>query len=186
MKDVLIYVRVSSKEQEREGFSLDSQIRLLREYAETNDFIVLHEFVEVETAKQAGRTQFEAMLEFVKVTPGCDTILVEKTDRLYRNLKDWVTIDGLQVDVHLVKEASVVGPNAKSNEKFLHGIKVLMAKNYIENLGEEAHKGMLEKALKGGWPGKAPFGYKNNIENHTIEVEPEGADASYCQMLCMT
>ena len=32
-------------------------------------------------------------------------------------------------------------------EKFMHGIKVLMAKNYVDNLSEETRKGMLEKAV---------------------------------------
>jgi hypothetical protein len=35
------------------------------------------------------------------------------------------------------KENVVIGPDSRSSEKFLHGIKVLMAKNYVENLGEE-------------------------------------------------
>ena len=33
----------------------------------------------------------------------------------------------------------------------MHGIKVLMAKNYIDNLSEEARKGMNEKAEQGIW-----------------------------------
>src|SRR5207249_8712801 len=33
---------------------------------------------------------------------------------------------------------------ARSSEKFMHGMKVLMAKNFIDNLSEETHKGMLE------------------------------------------
>src|ERR1700722_12650241 len=49
----------------------------------------------------------------------------------------------------------------KSSEKFVHGIKVLMAKNYIDNLSEEARKGQLEKAEQGIWPTKAPLGYRN-------------------------
>jgi hypothetical protein len=32
--------------------------------------------------------------------PTVCTLLVENTDRLYRNLKDWVTIDELEVEVH--------------------------------------------------------------------------------------
>ncbi len=31
----------------------------------------------------------------------------------------------------------------------MHGIKVLMAKNYIDNLSEETRKGMTEKAAQG-------------------------------------
>ena len=36
MIDGFIYTRVSSREQEQEGFSLGAQARLLREYAERN------------------------------------------------------------------------------------------------------------------------------------------------------
>ena len=34
-----------------------------------------------------------------------------------------------------------------------------MAKNYIDNLSEEARKGQQEKAEQGIWPTKAPLGY---------------------------
>ena len=50
---------------------------------------------------------------------------------------------------------------SRSSEKFVHGIKVLMAKNYIDNLSEEARKGMQEKAEQGIWPTKTPLGYRN-------------------------
>jgi hypothetical protein len=43
----------------------------------------------------------------------------------------------------------------------MHGIKVLMAKNYIDNLSEEARKGQQEKAEQGIWPTKTPLGYRN-------------------------
>ena len=45
----------------------------------------------------------------------------------------------------------------------MHGIKVLMAKNYIDNLSEETRKGMLEKARAGLWPSYAPVGYLNAL-----------------------
>ena len=91
-------------------------------------------------------------------------ILVEKTDRLYRNLRDWVTLDDLHLTIHLVKENATISPDSRSTEKLVHGIKVLMAKNYVENLGEEASKGMLEKARSGIWPSSAPLGYVNTEE----------------------
>jgi len=72
-------------------------------------------------------------------------LLVEKTDRLYRNLKDYVTVDELDLEIHFVKENVVVSRDSRSSEKFMHGIKVLMAKNYIDNLSEEIKKGCLKK-----------------------------------------
>jgi len=58
MKTAVIYARVSSREQEREGFSIQAQQRLLREYAAKNDFRIIDEFIDVETAKNQGRKRF--------------------------------------------------------------------------------------------------------------------------------
>ncbi len=58
----------------------------------------------------------------------------------------------------------------------MHGIKVLMAKNYVDNLGEETRKGMREKAEQGIWPSKAPTGYRNvpgPNGKKIIEVDPD-------------
>ncbi len=161
LRTCVLYARVSSKEQEQEGYSIQAQLRLLREYAAQQNMQVLQEFVDVETAKTIGRLAFAAMLTYIKKQPSCRTLLVEKTDRLYRNLKDWVTIDEFGLEIHFPKENIVIGPDSRSSEKFLHGIKVLMAKNYVENLGEEASKGMREKAKNGIWPSCAPTGYQN-------------------------
>jgi site-specific DNA recombinase len=157
----VVYARVSSKEQEREGFSIPAQLKLLRDYAEANQIEVAGEHVDVETAKQSGRANFGEMLRYLRKHPSVRTLLVEKTDRLYRNLKDWVTVDELDVEIHFVKEGVVLSQDSRSSEKFMHGIKVLMAKNYIDNLSEETRKGMLEKAEQGIWPTVAPIGYTN-------------------------
>ena len=98
---------------------------------------------------------------YPKAHPAVRVMLVEKTDRLYRNLKDWVTVDELDVEMHFAKEGVVLSRESRSSEKFMHGIKVLMAKNYIDNLSEEARKGMQEKAEQGIWPTKTPLGYRN-------------------------
>jgi site-specific DNA recombinase len=176
---VVLYARVSSKDQEKEGFSIPAQLRLLRDYAETKGFAIAHEFTDVETAKEIGRTNFGQMLAYLKKHPGtCRTILVEKTDRLYRNIKDYATVDELDVAVHLVKENEIISRDSRSSEQFVHGIKVLMARNYSLNLGEETVKGMTEKARAGFYPSCAPVGYRNvdDVDGKRIIVpDPEAA-----------
>ncbi len=93
-----------------------------------------------------------------KHTSPCRTLMVEKTDRLYRNLKDWVTLDELDLSIHFVKENVILSKESRSSEKFMHGIKVLMAKNYIDNLSEETKKGMVEKAEQGDLSFICPLG----------------------------
>jgi site-specific DNA recombinase len=177
-KHAVIYARVSSKEQEKEGFSIPAQLKLLKEYAAAQGFTVAEEYVDVETAKQSGRASFGAMVAYLRVRPSVRVLLVEKTDRLYRNLKDWVTVDELDVEIHFPKEGVVLSRDSRSSEKFMHGIKVLMAKNYIDNLSEEARKGMQEKAEQGIWPTVAPLGYRNVVGpdgKKIIEPDPETA-----------
>jgi DNA invertase Pin-like site-specific DNA recombinase len=65
------------------------------------------------------------------------------------------------LEVHLIRENQVISDKSSSHEKFMHGIKVLMAKNYIENLSEEVKKGINKKCELGLYPAKAPTGYKN-------------------------
>ena len=86
-----------------------------------------------------------------------------------------MTIDELDLEIHLVKEGEVLSKDSKSHQKFIHGIKVLMAKNYIDNLAEETRKGMLEKAQQGLYPSTAPRGYVNNPKTKTIELDQEKA-----------
>jgi site-specific DNA recombinase len=57
--DAVKYGRVSSKEQEKEGFSIPAQFKLLDQYAQTQGLRILREFVDVETAKRPGRTGFD-------------------------------------------------------------------------------------------------------------------------------
>ena len=177
-KQAVIYARVSSKEQEKEGFSIPAQLKLLKEYAAAQGFEIAQEHVDVETAKQTGRAAFSAMVAYLRVHSTVRVLLVEKTDRLYRNLKDWVTVDELDVEIHFPKEGVVLSRESRSSEKFMHGIKVLMAKNYIDNLSEEARKGMQEKAEQGIWPTVAPLGYRNLTGPNgkkIIEPDPEAA-----------
>jgi site-specific DNA recombinase len=159
---VVLYARVSSKEQEKEGYSIPAQLRLLRDYAASKGFTIAHEFIDIETAKESGRTNFGQMLAYLrKHSRTCRTILVEKTDRLYRNIKDYATVDELDLEIHFVKENEIISRDSRSSEQFVHGIKVLMARNYSLNLGEETVKGMTEKARTGIYPSYAPIGYRN-------------------------
>ncbi|MEW6774676.1 MAG: recombinase family protein [Bdellovibrionota bacterium] len=174
----VLYARVSSREQE-EGFSIDAQLSLLRKYALEKGFEVVSEFVDVETARATGRTKFGEMLAFIRRSPLPVNLLVEKTDRAYRNLKDYTTLDDLvrekDVRVHLVKESEILGREASSHSRFIHEIKVLMAKNYVENLSEEVRKGQQKKAESGQFPSIPPLGYRWNRQKRCLVQDPKEA-----------
>ena len=50
-RQVVLRVRVSSKDQEEAGFSIPAQLRLLREYASNHGFAIREEFVDAETSQ---------------------------------------------------------------------------------------------------------------------------------------
>jgi len=170
-----IYARVSSKEQEREGYSIPAQIEACRKLAEKRRYDVVEEFIDVESAKQTGRTEFGKMIEYVK-RARIDAIICHKVDRLCRNFRDFVTIDDLTASPIFVEEE--FADNASG--KLTYGLKVLLAKHYIDNLSDEVKKGMRQKILRGEWPHLAPYGYRNSGPKGTLEIEAaEAANLLY-------
>ena len=169
--DSVLYARVSSKEQS-EGYSIDAQLDLLREYARKKNIRVLEEFREVESAKESGRPIFNKMLAYVqqKKVPA---LLVEKTDRLFRNFPDHVQVDKLKIDIHYVKENMVINKDSPSSATFMQDIQLVVAKHFIDNLREESKKGMRKKAEQGGAPFLSPIGYLN--QDGTVVVDTERA-----------
>lgn len=178
MRKAVLYARVSSRRQEKDGFSIPAQIKFLHEYAEKNGIEIVEEFVEAESAKKSGRTEFNRMVNYLQQLEGERIILVEKLDRLYRNLLDYGTIDNIRgLEVHFVKENEILSEKSHSSIKFMIGIRVLMAKQYIENLKEESTKGLNER-IEQGYALYPPIGYKygdDGTHKHAIIVDEERA-----------
>lgn len=145
MTQAVIYTRVSSREQQQEGFSLEAQSKLLKGYAERNGLNIVAAFEDVQTAKKTGRKQFGEMLAYFRRNRSCRVLLVEKTDRLSRNFHDHTQIDHLDIAVHLVKEGRIISKDSKSQDKFMHGINIVLAQHYIENQSEEVKKGIRKR-----------------------------------------
>lgn len=180
----IIYARVSSREQEDTGYSLDAQEKLLKEYADKKELKVAKIFKITESAsgKQIRRIFIE-MFQYAE-KQGVKIILCEKIDRLTRNLKDaaivndWIQADASR-EIHFVKENFVVNRNTRAHENLVWDMKVAIARFYTNNLSEEVKKGQKEKISQGWLPTKPPIGYKTVGEKgHKIHVIDNPA-ASY-------
>lgn len=175
MKTIL-FCRVSSREQEETGYSLEAQEKLLSGYTEKKGLLAKKIFSISESA--SGRKQREIFNNMIAYTRKNDIkiIVCEKVDRLARNMKDAVVMDDwLKEDetreVHFVKENVVITKNSKSHEKFMWNMKVSVAQFYADNLSEEVKKGQKEKIAQGWLPAKPPLGYKNvTVDKHVIQV----------------
>ena len=99
-KQYLALARVSSREQEREGFSLEVQEDALRRYAEQNDGRIARLYRIAETAsKRDERKTFKELVAYAKEhARQLDGVLFFKVDRAARNLFDYVELERLEVD----------------------------------------------------------------------------------------
>ncbi|MCB9805813.1 recombinase family protein [Candidatus Nomurabacteria bacterium] len=172
----VIYARVSTREQEETGYSLESQKKTLEEYALKNSLKIDKIFAVSESASgKKDRQVFHDMLSYIN-TKNISNIICEKTDRLTRNPKDAGTInDWINKNennkVHFVKESFVADKNTKAHEGLVWNMKVSIAKFYTDNLSEEVKKGYDEKVRQGWLPRPAKMGYKTIGESgHRIHV----------------
>jgi len=177
--NVVIWARVSSREQ-REGYSIDAQLRATREKAAKNGWTVIREFAIAESAKRgAERTLFNQMFKWVKSSARKEkikAILSHKLDRICRNMRDAVRLQELEdaCGVQLAFVDNQFGPGAAGALSF--NVMAAVAQYYSDNLRSEVLKGMDERVRQGCPAGHAPFGYTNvDDKNDPVKPHPEKA-----------
>jgi site-specific DNA recombinase len=158
----VIYLRVSTKEQAEEGYSIPAQAEACRRFIADRGWELADEYVDRgESARTADRPQLQAMLVGLAEDPSIEALVVHKLDRLARNLEDHAAIRAALrkagVQLHSVTETL----EDSASGKLVEGILASIAEFYSANLGQEIRKGMDQKAAQGGWPVRAPFGYRN-------------------------
>ncbi len=186
MPNVVIWARVSSREQ-REGYSIDAQLRFTREKAQKEDWTVVREFVVAESAKRgAERIAFNEMYDWVRRNVRkrkIEFILAHKLDRVCRNMRDAVRMQELE-DTCGVKLAFVdnqFGPGAAGALSF--NVMAAVAQYYSDNLRHEVLKGIEEKVRQGWAPGLAPYGYHNVRGNRDEPIQPYSVNALAVQRI---
>lgn len=98
MKKAIIFARVSTKRQEKEGLSLrEIQLPQARKYAEKHNLKVVKEYIVGETGgAYKERKQFDEMIEFLRKNEDIEDVISFRIDRLTRSFKDAVVIDELR------------------------------------------------------------------------------------------
>ena len=177
MKIAAAYIRVSTDDQVE--FSPDSQLKLLREYAKKNDYILPDEFIFNDdgiSGKDAKhRPAFNQMIALAKSEEHpIDTILVWKFSRFARNQEESIVIKNLLrkigVDVRSISEP--VDPDSAFGS-LIERIIEWMDEYYLINLSTEVKRGMLERFSRGKIVSIAPFGYV--VENGKYVPSPSEA-----------
>ncbi len=171
--------RVSSREQEREGFSLDVQVDALRQYADRHNGEIIRLFRIAETAsKYDERTTFRELMTFAqKNAHKLDGLLFYKVDRAARNLFDYVELERLESEFG-VQFISVAQPTENTPAgRMQRRMLASMASFYTEQQSIDVKEGIERRVASGLFPSRPPYGYRNvRIDGRSIvELHPENS-----------
>ena len=167
-----IYIRVSTEDQAREGFSLGEQEEKLRQLCKYKDFEIFKVYKDAGTSAQnmKDRPAFQQMLEDMKAGK-LNYIVAYKLDRVTRSVRDLeVLISTLeQYHCYLICDRDDVNTSTANGRFFVRMLTVL-SQLEIEIVSERTKFG-LNGAIKAGHiPGKIPLGYYRD-KDKTLKVD---------------
>jgi DNA invertase Pin-like site-specific DNA recombinase len=162
--NVVIYTRVSSKEQADKNLSLETQRTSIEQYAKRNNLTTLGYFGGTyESAKTDGRKEFNRMLDFIRKSKNkVSMVLVYSMDRFSRTgAKGAISIVSELREKYGINVFAVTQPIDTSNPSgVLHqNIQLLFSEYDNELRKQKAVAGMKEKFEKGIWVVPPPQGY---------------------------
>jgi DNA invertase Pin-like site-specific DNA recombinase len=180
MKKYAALARVSSREQEREGFSLEVQEEALRRFATQNGGEIVRLFKIAETASKADeRKTFRELVAYAKKhAPELDGLLFYKVDRAARNLFDYVELERLESE-YQVPFISVSQPtDSNPAGRMMRRTLANMASFYTEQQSVDVREGQARRVKEGWFVGHAPYGYRNVRKDGRGIVEVDQAAAA--------
>jgi len=165
MPKVAIYIRVSTEDQAKEGFSLDAQKERLIAYCEAQGWDVTSVYQDDgHTGRNTKRPAYQRMFE---EKDSWDMILVMKMDRIHRNSKNFMIMME-NLEKWGKKFTSMYESLDTSNAvgRFVVDIIGRIAQLESEQIGERTYMGMRQKAESNSGPMgfNPPYGYRMDGE----------------------
>jgi len=168
-----IYVRVSTDDQRENGYSIDSQLRMIKEYCEKNDYGIIDVYNDAgHSGKDLMRPEMQRLLADIK-SKKIDKLIAIKVDRLTRNNYDgfWLLnyCEEHDVKIELILEPYDI---STANGEMIFGMNLVFGQRERKEIGARTKRAMEEMALEKIHPSKAPYGYIRNKETGHLEIEP--------------
>lgn len=156
---VFLYVRVSTDEQKLNGFSVQTQLDVLREFAEKNDMIIVHVFID--DGFTATSLKRPALQELLTRLDEVDLILFTKLDRWFRSVAHYYKIQEILEENKTAWRAVLEDYNTETSDgKFKVNIMLSVAQQETDRTSERI-KLVFENKVKNGQAitGALPIGY---------------------------
>lgn len=177
----LLYIRVSSDDQAREGLSLPAQLADTRRYATQHGALIGGEYQDVLTGKRPDRPGYQDLLTRVRTLRAEDQtviVVVKWLDRFGREVLERARVAkelrDLSVPIHSVMEGPDVSP-------FMQDMLAAVAAEEIRRLGERV-SAVRQHTAQQGWafPGRTSWGYR--WRPATAEERGQGAPKSVLEL----
>jgi site-specific DNA recombinase len=165
-----LYIRVSTEDQAREGFSLPEQEKRLRAMCEYKGYEIYKLYKDAGiSAKDMNRPAFEELLQDIREKK-CNTIVVLKLDRLTRSVYDMEFImKFLEENDAYLDCANEEINTTNSSGKMVARLLTTVSQNEIERTSERTKFGLAGAIKEGHIPGKNPLGYKRADKKLVID-----------------
>ena len=166
-----LYMRVSTEDQAREGFSLPEQRERLESFCKFKGYEIIDYYEDAGISAKTGnhRPEFERLKNDIKAKK-VNTIVALKLDRITRSIYDWENLMTFLDENNAYLDCVNDEINTTSaNGKMISRLLMSVSQNEIERTSERTKIGMAGAIKQGHIPHVAPLGYKH--ENKKLVID---------------
>ena len=166
-----LYMRVSTEDQAKEGFSLPEQKERLESFCKFKGYEIVEYYQDAGLSAKTGnhRPEFERLKNDIK-SKKINTIVALKLDRITRSIYDWENLMTFldENDAYLDCVNDEINTTT-ANGKMISRLLMSVSQNEIERTSERTKIGMAGAIKSGHIPHQAPLGYKH--ENKKLVID---------------
>ena len=166
-----LYMRVSTEDQAREGFSLPEQKERLESFCKFKGYEIIDYYEDAGISAKTGnhRPEFERLKNDIKAKK-INTIVALKLDRITRSIYDWENLMTFLDENNAYLDCVNDEINTTSaNGKMISRLLMSVSQNEIERTSERTKVGLAGAIKCGHIPHIAPLGYKHKDKRLVID-----------------
>ena len=166
-----LYMRVSTEDQAREGFSLPEQRERLEQFCKFKNYEIVDYYEDAGISAKTGnlRPEFERLKEDIK-SKKINTIVALKLDRITRSIFDWEKLMTFLEENNAYLDCVNDEINTtNANGKMISRLLMSVSQNEIERTSERTKIGLAGAIKQGHIPSQAPLGYKHEDKKLVID-----------------
>ncbi len=166
-----LYMRVSTEDQAREGFSLPEQKERLEIFCKFKCYTIVDYYTDAGISAKTGnfRPEFERLKEDIKNNK-INTIVALKLDRITRSIYDWEKLMTFLDEYNAYLDCANDEINTtNANGKMVSRLLMSVSQNEIERTSERTKIGLAGAIKMGHIPNQAPLGYKHEDKRLVID-----------------